>query len=372
MAREEGKYATAESRWAGVGPYYAMFPVSFADHVIRNYSRAGDIVLDPLAGRGTSVYSAFVHGRVGIGVELNPVGWVYARTKLSPAPEESVRRRLVEVHHKSVHYRHQVANLPQFFRVCFSRQVLQFLLAARAGLNWRRNTADRTAMALILINLHGKREDSLSNQMRQTKSMSPAYALRWWGRHSLKPPDVDPLEFLLRRLEWRYAKGRPVGARSYMYLGDSTHILPKLATAVRNARFRKVRLLFTSPPYCGVTNYHYDQWLRLWALGGPPEPKRLEGPCRGRFENREQYVRLIRTVFGKCVALLSSHAAIYVRTDGREFTYRATRDVLRDLFPAWHIISRVRPITNPTQTRLFGTSVRSLPEIDLIASRPQE
>lgn len=33
-------------------------------------------------------------------------------------------------------------------------------------------------MALLSVHLHGKRADSLSNQMRQTKSMSPEYAIR--------------------------------------------------------------------------------------------------------------------------------------------------------------------------------------------------
>jgi len=39
-----GHYDTAARRWQGVGPYYAMFPTSFADSVIAGYSRPGDIV----------------------------------------------------------------------------------------------------------------------------------------------------------------------------------------------------------------------------------------------------------------------------------------------------------------------------------------
>ena len=35
----------------------------------------------------------------------------------------------------------------------------------------------------------------------------------------------------------------------------------------------KRTLFFTSPPYYGVTNYFYDQWLRFWLLGGPLKPK---------------------------------------------------------------------------------------------------
>src|SRR4051812_1712999 len=98
MIREgRGKYATAESRWAGVGPYYAMFPMSFADAVVAAHSSRGDTVLDPFSGRGTAIYSAAIAGRHGVGIELNPVGWVYASAKLAPAPSDEVCRRITEI-----------------------------------------------------------------------------------------------------------------------------------------------------------------------------------------------------------------------------------------------------------------------------------
>ena len=53
-------------------------------------------------------------------------------------------------------------------------------------------------------------------------------------------------------------------AASRVYLNDNVRLLPELAT--RGAP--RAKLLLTSPPYFGVTNYHYDQWLRLWLLGG--------------------------------------------------------------------------------------------------------
>lgn len=363
------KYGTAESRWAGVGPYYAMFPISFANRVIAEYSKPGDVVFDPLAGRGTAVFSAFSHDRVGIGIELNPVGWVYGKTKVSPASHLAVRKKLTEIHRLSLAFRCDAARLPRFFRQCFAPRVLRFLLAARSCLDWRRRSVDRTAMALILINLHGKREDSLSNQMRQTKAMSPRYATRWWAQRNLKPPNIDPLQFLLKRLEWRYAKGRPSGRRSYFFLGDSTKRIGSVNDLVRKRKLARIDLLFTSPPYYGITNYHYDQWLRLWVLGGPPSPKRLTGPFRAKFENSEQYEKLLRCVFTKSANLLSRSALVYVRTDSRDNTYRTTRRILREVFPGWHITRKHRPILRPTQTHLFGNSAAPVGEIDLIVSR---
>src|SRR5688572_14468088 len=136
MAQPARSFATAAARWAGVGPYYAMFPVAFADDVVLGTTRTGDCVLDPFAGRGTAIFSAAVHGRHGIGVELNPVGWIYARTKLDPASEVNVLHRLAAIGRSADQYQAAAAALPPFFHHCFTPAVRTFLLAARAELNW--------------------------------------------------------------------------------------------------------------------------------------------------------------------------------------------------------------------------------------------
>lgn len=368
MTKRAGKYGTAESRWAGVGPYYAMFPSAFSDAVVKKYTAVGDPVLDPFAGRGTTVFSAAIQGRCGIGVELNPVGWVYAKAKLNPANQCAVVERFKSLSLDVHRYRKAADGMPPFFRWCYRPNVLQYLLAARAQLDWRHSRVDRTAMAILLINLHGKRNDSLSNQMRQTKCMSPGYAVRWWRERSLRAPEVDPVEFLLKRLAWRYAKGLPKIERSNVYLGDSLRVLPKLISGFSN-RKRRARLLLTSPPYYGVTNYYYDQWLRLWVLGGSPNAKRPGGRYRGKFENKEEYTRLLQEVFAQAKRLLVPDATVYVRTDRREITLSTTVGVLRQVFPHHRLRQALRPYLRPTQTNLFGHPEPKIGEVDLILTR---
>jgi DNA methylase len=365
MRRDPGKYSTAAARWAGVGPYYAMFPTAFAEKVINTYTRRGDSVLDPFAGRGTSIFSASVHGRVGIGVEINPVGWVYAQAKLQPAGEDRVAERFKELWKLSHRYRGTAKDLPPFFGYCYQPNVLRFLLAARSLLEWRTRKTDWTAMAMLLVSLHGKRDNALSNQMRQTKSMSPAYAIRWWKERQLKPPELGPLEFMLKRLAWRYAKGVPRAARSRVYLGDSTRILSHIPRYFGN-NHKRARLLLTSPPYFGITNYHYDQWLRLWLLGGPPTSRRVGGIHKGKFENRHQYRLLLLGVFNNAKPLLTENAVIYVRTDRRKLTLNTTAEVLREVFPSRQLRYKYRPYTRPTQTTLFGHAEPKIGEMDLV------
>ncbi len=365
MPSQGTRYGTAAGRWAGVGPYYAMFPVAFAEKVITRHTAPGDVVLDPFAGRGTAVFSAAVHGRRGIGMEINPVGWVYSQAKLQPARQECVVERFADIEKISHRYRGAARNAPQFFRCCFQETVLQFLIAARAHLDWRNRKADCTAMAFLLVNLHGKRNNSLSNQMRQTKSMSPAYAIKWWRERNMHPPEVDPLEFLLKRTEWRYAKGIPDLTDSRVYLGDSVKILPQVPRYWAS-RYKRAHLLLTSPPYYGVTNYHYDQWLRLWLLGGPPTSRQIGGKHKGKFEHKLQYRQLLLDVFGRSKRLLRRDGIVYVRTDRREITRNTTREVLRQIFPDHQLHYTSRPYVRPTQTGLFGHIEPRVGEIDLM------
>lgn len=360
-------YQDAASRWAGVGPYYAMFPVEFADEVIEAYTRPGETVLDPFAGRGTAIFSAATRKRSAIGIEINPVGYVYAEAKLCAASRDKVEFRLDEVGERANQFKEEAARLPRFFHRCFSRRVRRFLLAARADLNWRWNKVDRTLMALVLVYLHGKMGAALSNQLRQTKSMSPQYAVRWWEEHNLKPPDIDPVRFMKSRLAWRYAKGIPEVQYARMYLGDSIEMLSRLHQEIEEGSLTRASLLFTSPPYYRITNYQYDQWLRLWLLGGPPNALR-NGNGGGKFEARESYCRLLERAFTKAVQVLKEDAIVYVRTDAREFTYRTTLAVLRRVFADRHITEVHRPMLRVSQTHLFGQAHIPGGEVDLILS----
>lgn len=335
-----GRYKTAASRWAGIGPYYAMFPSVFSDEVVNRFTERGDVVFDPFAGRGTAIYSAVTQGRKARGVEVSPVGYVYSNAKLAGVGRQAVERRLFDLCESAPGYGSRTREGPEFYRRCFGRRSMEFLLAARDSLRWKDDAVDRVLMALVLVSLHGRRGESLSNQMRQTTAMSPDYCVRWWKARGMPAPEVDVREFLLKRIRWRYARGRPRAYRDRVRLGDSREVLKKGGSLHRSLKGR-VKLLLTSPPYHDVTNYYLDQWLRLWLLGGPWLPKAEEGRrYGGKFSGKRRFVELIAEVFGKCASLLREDGVVYVRTGADESTQSATREVLRASFPGWRLGKR--------------------------------
>src|SRR5881628_1632641 len=249
--------STAVDRWVGVGPYYAMFPVEFAFDVVRCFSNSGDGVLDPFAGRATGIFAAAASGRRAVGIEINPVGWLYGTVKLKPAAKRNVLRRLQEVATLAANgnFKEELEALPEFFRWGYVQRVRRFLVCARQTLRWRSSRVDATVMAFLLTYLHGKRGAALSNQMRDGKAMSPDYAVRWWREREMRPATVDPVGFLAKRIDWRYKKGVPQCPQGEVRFGDCIRVLKRLSDDVESGRRRPFRLLFASPPYCGITNY---------------------------------------------------------------------------------------------------------------------
>jgi DNA modification methylase len=57
----------------GICPYFTMFPLTFPQKVLKRHSSSGDVVLDPFAGRGTTLYAARLLGLGAYGIDSNPV-----------------------------------------------------------------------------------------------------------------------------------------------------------------------------------------------------------------------------------------------------------------------------------------------------------
>ncbi|MFQ5729996.1 MAG: hypothetical protein ACE5GN_06515 [Waddliaceae bacterium] len=155
---------------------------------------------------------------------------------------------------------------------------------------------------------------------------------------------------------------------SCVVFGDSTIELDKIVQKAVETGIR-FSLLFTSPPYCSVTDYYVDQWLRLWLLGGPDIPKLNQEQHKGRFVSKEDYYNLLDNVFGNCAVLMDKKSTIYVRTDKREFTFNSTLEILQRHFPKHKTEISDKPFTKRTQTEMFGNSSVENGEVDIIMSR---
>jgi modification methylase len=74
----------------------APYPIVLAERLVRMFSFAGDTVLDPFAGTGTTALAAIAAGRSSVSVEIEPIYFALAKQRVAEAtwlPRESGAER---------------------------------------------------------------------------------------------------------------------------------------------------------------------------------------------------------------------------------------------------------------------------------------
>ena len=351
---------SAERKWYGFGRYYAMFPVSFPFDAISGLTDPGDVVLDPFCGRGNSLFCAMAQKRGAVGIDENPLAYLYSAVRCNlDVSEDKVISRLHEIGNKVGRW--DGKSRTPFQTKAWSPKVRGFLRAARRELYWRTDDVDRVLMGFIVLHAQDKLSQSgLSNSLPTTIACSPAYAVRWWkGKGLDKPPSIDPVEALADKIKRRYQFGVPDLKNGQAYEGDSRKILKGMDPLGAS-------LLITSPPYRRVADYWNDHWIRLWMLG---YPFRKDWSRSARFAGEEEYNQLLMEVFNKAKRHLSENASILVRSDIRSRTSEICKNVLSRVFRDYRMYVRQTQATSVSQSFQSGRGRSRVREVDFLLSR---
>ena len=291
-------------------PYFAMFPEEFVERHVMAYTSPNDLVYDPFSGRGTTVFQSLLMGRKAAGSDINPVAVCISGAKANPPNLLDVLSRISRLESSMAGFYHEPPS--SFFEACFSERTLQQVLFLRSMLDWRKSQVDRFIAAMTLGSLHGESHKSamyLSNRMPRTISTKPDYSVRWWAERGLVAPHRDAFAVLRSLAKFRL-QDDGLSDFGNIRLGDARHVHDQ------HAAFKgMVKLVVTSPPYLDMTDYAEDQWLRLWFLGGDPQPRaRLHKD--DRHTNAESYWQFLKEVWASLGQLLMPQATIVIRIGG--------------------------------------------------------
>jgi hypothetical protein len=244
--------------------YMGSFPAGLPRYFIEQFSEPGDVVLDPFSGRGTTALEACLAGRVGLGVDLNPLAALLSDVKVAPPALEQCLLRLAELE-KSYVPRPVGDRAPPEIRMLFEETVtLPQLLHLREHLD-QTDPVDRFLLASVVGILHGHHTRDvvssrcLSVSMPNTFSMSPGYLAKYIAEKQLQRPPFSAFEKLRARLHFEFAEG--VATRRGRCIQGDTRALSTILPA------KSVKLIVTSPPYLNVVRYGKFNWIRLWMLG---------------------------------------------------------------------------------------------------------
>lgn len=325
-------------------PYFAMFPPEFAGKQVAQFTRPGDVVLDPFSGRGTTLLEAALEDRRTLASDINPVAACVTGAKARVPSLTAVNARLAEMgkEFKKAPLDEIEAErraLPPFFKKAFHWLTLREVLFLRRHLDWQADDTDRFIAALALGSLHGEMDRSksyFSNQMPRTISTKPAYSIRYWRKHGLVAKRKRVFDLLGQRASLRLREGRP--GRQGVSVRSDVRSLGRVLSPWE----RSVQLVVTSPPYLDVTSFEEDQWLRLWFLGEAPTPTNGRISRDDRHTTPARYWRFIADAWKGVANLLASDAVIVCRISGKKQTTdsltRGLTATVRAAFPGARLI----------------------------------
>jgi hypothetical protein len=283
-ARWKEPCANAECSLHQLSPYIGKVKSSIAGELVEQYSRKGDLVVDPFAGAGTIPLEAAIRDRRAFAADISPYARILCHAKLSPPPSldaalEAAERALVEARGLP---QPDLRSVPQWVRRFFHpdtlREAIQFAGVAR-------RPGNEFVMANFLGILHHQRPGFLSY---------PSSHLVPYLRDKKYPRGKFPEMYSYRELRPRLiAKIQ----RSY-----KRFTRPRASgVTVRQSPVQDLRLparfdaLITSPPYMNALDYGRDNRLRLWFI----DPSLAEPVDNDVTQRRKAFVDAITNLARK-------------------------------------------------------------------------
>lgn len=250
--------------------YHGMFPAKVAHQFIQQYSRPGDVVLDPFSGRGTTPLQARVEGRRAIANDLSPLAYVLSRAKTEPPTWDEANGFVDEMEKAFKASKRRDLDVAPDIRMLYHDNTLAQLCFIRERLLAKEITTWTRAEFMLAGSLAGimhggwRRDGTsqyLSISMPNTFSMSPSYVEKFIREKGLQKLDQDVFERLRDKLARLYLDEN-AGDSGVTHHSDAASLLTSGVIAPGS-----VDLVVTSPPYLQVVNYAQSNWIRLWLLG---------------------------------------------------------------------------------------------------------
>lgn len=247
--------------------YRACFKPQLPDFFLHRYSKAGDMVLDPFGGRGTTAIESAILGRIPISNDINPISKILTEPRLTPPTLNEIQERLSNISFDNIEK--SDLDLSMFYDSRTEGEIVSL-----------RN--------YLKIRMEEGREDNIDKWIRMisTNRLS-GHSSGFFSVYTLPPNQATTQEEQIRinkrlnqKPEYRNVK-EIITKKSRSLLKDITpEIRNRLFTISKNAIFleddsrhitevkdNSVDITITSPPFINLVDYVKDNWLRLWFNG---------------------------------------------------------------------------------------------------------
>jgi len=310
--------------------YPARFAPEFAREVIMEFSREGDVVLDPFMGGGTTIVEAVANGCIACGIDINPLAHFITRVKTTPLSsndEEAILSWLeciapsANAENNSPNTDSRLRNIPD--------NVKQFFISAVESIGNLKFPRQRRFARCALMRV-GQWAIDCREELPTSDRMKT---------HLVKDTSemLEGLKKLTEAAKNHSIQKNRITSKRFLYLGNVDDVVSKN----RSWLTHKPKLVLTSPPYPGV-HVLYHRWQ-----------------IRGRRETPAPYwLANLRDGHGESYYTLGGRS----EKGQREYFERLTRtyDVLRNAIDENAVIVQLVAFSEPnTQLPRFLNSMTS-------------
>ncbi|MCD8904221.1 hypothetical protein K2V56_01920 [Staphylococcus chromogenes] len=252
--------------WHSLCSYQGKLKPSIAHFLIKNFTKPGETVLDPMCGVGTIPFEASLQGRIGIGNDLSNLAFVVTKAKLGNPSKSDVLHIIDLLENYIENFKEDYSrsdslpyanfglnkNLPDYFHL----DTFSEIIAARDFFQYRiqeLTVAECMVFSAFLHVLHGNRPYALSRKSHPLTPYAPT------GDYIYK----NVIEHIKRKIELNYKQTFDEQFIKGRAMIDDMFILPK--------KIKNIDIIITSPPFINSLNFYQSNWMRLWLTGWEPE-----------------------------------------------------------------------------------------------------
>jgi hypothetical protein len=302
---------------------------------LSRYFESGEIVLDPFAGSGTTLVEAAERGIDSIGIEISEFNVVVSRVKLAEYDIQAMEREVLDISRRTEEFsarefpdeaRAMLGSRPKeeggYLETWFAPRSLREMLYFRSLISGYRHQdllkvlLSRTARSSRLVHHY--------DLATPKKPVSDSYVCyKHMGKTCQPVTTIIPrLRFYsvdtVKRIKEFQRVRKP--AASQVIEGDSRTVDLGNSLGRKGRQLEKrVKGIFTSPPYVGQIDYH-EQHRYAYELFGMERRDALEiGPkARGKGERaKSDYARSMAESLRNSSVLLSKDAAVLIVANDR-------------------------------------------------------
>ena len=244
--------------------YRACYKAELPRFFITLFSKPGDIIYDPFAGRGTTNIEAALLNRNIIANDINPLSAILSKPRLFVPSFEDVKKRLNEIKFKDK--LKADVDLSMFYHQATESEIVSL----RNYLIRKKRTGTEDFIDEWIRMIATNRLTGHSKNFFSVYTLPPNQAVTQERQKRINKlrkqvPAYKDVRFIILK------KTRDLTATLNKKLIDRLKLVGSKAKFLNDdARFTSginndsVRLTVTSPPFLDIVNYVEDNWLRCW------------------------------------------------------------------------------------------------------------